>query len=259
MMPTRQTFSKRYSLTVLGVVGLVGLLASLGCSLGGLVVQVPTPTLTPFKTPKPTFTHTPPATATFTPSPTLTPSATPVPTGTPTATPTTDPEAAEAETNAPEPVEAAQQSEPPPPAEPTATPAPAEPEATPTPAFPFNVVYSIHDTGSPGETRITGWVRIDYEPGKFKTLSGFQMKITAPDGTVHLSEPSGDGFSDSTVAGTGDNHWMNTKAEVRPYTPGTYKVILVEGETQVSPEIEFNLSADPLQYIHFDFFKQGES
>ena len=82
------------------------------------------------------------------------------------------------------------------------------------------------------------------------------MKTVAPDGNVHLSELSGSGPGDSTVPGTGDNHWMNTKLELRPYTPGTYKLFLVEGDTQVSPEIEFNLSADPLQYIHFDFFKQ---
>ncbi len=82
------------------------------------------------------------------------------------------------------------------------------------------------------------------------------MKVQAPDGQTYLSELSGEGTADSTVIGTGDNHPMNTKLEIRPYTPGTYKVHLEEGGVQVSQEIELNLSADPLQYVHFDFFKQ---
>ena len=49
---------------------------------------------------------------------------------------------------------------------------------------------------------------------------------------------------------------MNTKLEFTPYTPGTYKIMLVEGETQVSSEFEINISAEPMQYVHFDFFKQ---
>jgi hypothetical protein len=51
---------------------------------------------------------------------------------------------------------------------------------------------------------------------------------------------------------------MNTKLEIRPYTPGVYKIMLVEGGLQVSPEIELTLSADPLQYVHIDFFKQEQ-
>jgi hypothetical protein len=117
-------------------------------------------------------------------------------------------------------------------------------------------VYYQHDTGSPGETRLTGWIRVDYEPGKFKSLANFQMKVLAPNGQEYLSEVSGPGAADSTAPGTGDNHYMNTKLEIRPYTPGTYKVILVEGGVQVSPEIELAVSAAPLQYVHFDFFKQ---
>jgi hypothetical protein len=130
-----------------------------------------------------------------------------------------------------------------------------EPTATPTPAFPFQVVFYKHDTGSPGETRMTAWIRIDYGPGEFKTLSGFHLKAVAPDGNVYASELSGPGTGDSTVMGTGDNHRMNTKLEFQPYTPGVYKVYLEEAGTQVSPEVEFELSADPRQYIHFDFFK----
>jgi hypothetical protein len=49
---------------------------------------------------------------------------------------------------------------------------------------------------------------------------------------------------------------MNTKLEFVPYTAGLYKIMLIEGEIQVSPEIEINLSANPLQYAHFDFYKQ---
>jgi hypothetical protein len=225
---------------------MVGLALSLSCSAGALIVQAPPPTPTHFKTPRPTYTFTPPPTATFTPTPTSTPTPTLTPTQTPTPSPTNTP--AEGD-SAP----AAQA--PPPPAQPTATPTPAEPTATPTPAYPFQVVYFVHDTGSPGETRMTGWIRVDSGPGLFKTQSGFQIKALAPDGNTYLSEVSGPGFTDSTVKGTGDNHNMNTKLEFAPYTPGVYKVYLVEGGVQVSPEVELNLSADPRQYVHFDFFK----
>lgn len=223
---------------------LLSLIVGLGCSAGALLVQIPTPTPTPYKTPKPTFTHTPIRTATFTPSPTPTETATPTPTETVTPTPTEVASPAQAAAQAP--------SEP---AEPVATPTPEEPTATPTPAFPFNVVYYQHDTGSPGETRMTGWIRVDHGPGLFKTLAGYQMKAIAEDGTEYLSEVSGAGAGDSTVAGTGDNHRMNTKLEFRPYTPGTYRIFLVEGGVQVSPETKVTLTADPLQYVHFEFFK----
>jgi hypothetical protein len=232
------------------VFGLVGLALSLGCSVGALVMQVETPTPTPPKTLEPTFTLTPYRTPTFTPSPIPTDTPTLIPTPTQTPSPTSTPENQEA---ADQPAE--QAAPPPAPVEPTATPPPAEPAATPTPAFPFNVVYYQHDTGSPGETRITGWIRLDSAPGMFKTLSNFQIKVLAPDGNSYLSELSGPGTADSTMAGTGDNHRMNTKLEIKPYTPGVYKVQLVEGGLQVSPEIEITLSAEPLQYVHFDFFK----
>jgi len=224
------------------------ILFSMSCSVGKLLVQVPTPTVPPRKTIQPTFTFTPPATATYTPTPTPTVTSTPTPTDTPTPTPTETPAEEQPRQEAPPP--------PPPPSEPTATPTPEEPTATPTPAFPFKVVYFQHDTGSPGETRMTGWVRVDYGPGRFKSLANFQMNVVAPDGQEYLSEMSGPGATDSTVPGTGDNHLMNTKFEIRPYTPGPYKVYLVEGGVQVSPEIEINLSANPLQYTHFDFFKE---
>jgi hypothetical protein len=220
---------------------------SMGCSIGALIVQVPTPTPLPHKTPKPTYTLTPYYTPTNTPTNTPTATPTPTPTETPTPTPTEPPPEEEAAAEVPaEPVA------------PPATPTPEEPTATPTPAFPFNVVYFQHDTGSAGETRFTGWIRVDYGPGKFKSLSNFQMKVLAPNGVEYLSEISGPGATDSTVPGTGDNHLMNTKLEIRPYTPGTYKVFLVEGGVQASQEIELAVNAEPRQYIHFDFFKQEE-
>jgi len=241
--------NRKFTLTTLVMLGLVGLILSLGCSVGALAVAQPTPTATPRKTPQPTFTFTPPATPTRTPTPTFTPSATPTETPVPTETPIPPEEAAKEEATVPPP--------PPPPAEPTETPMPAEPTATPTPEFPFQVNHFVYNTGSPGQTRMTGWVRVDYDtPGYFKTLSGFQLKALAPDGNTYLSDVSGSGFGDSTVKGTGDNHNMNTKLEFVPYLAGLYKVMLVEGDTQVSPEIEINLSPDPMQYVHFDFFKQ---
>jgi hypothetical protein len=116
------------------------------------------------------------------------------------------------------------------------------------------VVYYIHDTGAPDFTRMTMWVREDYGPGFYDTQAGYQMKVVAPDGSIHLSEISGPGFGDSTVKGAGDNHNMNSKLEFAPYVPGRYIISLVEGGAQVSPEIEITLNAEPQQYVHFDFF-----
>jgi hypothetical protein len=232
---------------------LAGLVVSLGCSIGALVVQVPTPTVPARKTPMPTFTLTPYYTPTNTPTSTPTETPSPTPTDTPTPTPTEPPAEEEEAVSAVEPPPAAAE-----PVQPPPTPTPEEPTATPTPAFPFNVDYFQHDTGSPGETRLTGWIRADYGPGRFKSLANYQMKVIAPDGGEYLSEMSGPGAADSTVPGTGDNHLMNTKLEIRPYTPGVYKIMLVEGGLQVSPEIELTLSADPLQYVHLDFFKQEQ-
>lgn len=248
-MPSKLIKPTRRTTSLVAIFGLVGLSLSLGCSVGALVVQVGTPTPTPPKTPQATFTITPIRTATFTPSPTWTATNTPLPTPTFTPSPTPVPQ----DTAQVKPVQEAPA--PPPPAEPMVTPAPAEPAASPTSAFPFDVVFYQHDTGSPGETRITGWIRQDSGPGQYKTLSNFQIKAIAPDGNVYLSEPSGTGTADSTVAGTGDNHRMNTKLEIRPYTAGVYKIQLVEGGVPVSAEIEINMATEPRQYIHFDFFK----
>lgn len=242
---TRCQFNKNYY-RMFGLL-LVGLAVSLGCSAGKLLVQVPTPTPTIFKTPRPTYTFTPNWTSTFTPSPTPTATLTPTPTGTPTSTPTEAP--TEPPARQPQPAQPAA-----PPAEPPATPTPEEPTATPTPEYPFKVDYYIHDTGAPDFTRMTLWVRSDSGPGFFRTLSGYQMKAVAPNGTVYMSDVGGPGFGDSTVKGAGDNHNMNAKLEFAPYVPGTYKITLMEGGVQVSPEIEINLSPDPQQYVHFDFY-----
>lgn len=236
---------------IMAVVWWAFLMVSLGCSIGALIVQAPTPTPTPRKTLQPTFTHTPNWTATFTPSPTFTPSATPTETSTPTPTPEAEAGAEAAPVVDDPPPAAPAQPAPPPP---TDTPAPT---ATPRPNYPFSVVFYTHDTGSPGENRLTGWIREDISPGVFRTLPGYQIQVTAPDGQVYLSEVSGDGYADSTMAGTGDNHWMNTKLEITPYTPGTYKVMLVDGGVQVSQASEVVYGSDPLQYIHFDYFRQA--
>lgn len=238
-----------YKRLYLAALAAAAIAVSLGCSAGKLLVQNPTPTPTRYKTPRPTYTFTPDYTATFTPSPTYTNTPTPTSTFTPTPTATPTPEEKKA---APPPAEAAAPPPPPPPAE---TPTPAEPTATPTPEFPYQAVYFIHDTGSPGETRITAWIRVDKGPGIFKTQAGYQVKVLAPDGKTYLSEVSGPGAADSTMAGTGDNHKMNTKVEIRPYSPGDYTVYLEEGGVQVSPEVKFSLSANPMQYIHLDFFR----
>lgn len=232
-----------------GIVG-ISLALNLGCSLGALIVQAPTPTPTRNRIPQATYTFTPDWTVTFTPS--ATPTATPTPTETPTPT-STPTEIPEEEVAAAPPPPAAQ----PPPPPPEEVPPTEEPIVTPEPAFPFQVNYFIHDTGSPGETRMTAWVRRDFRPGIFKTLDGFQMQALAPDGNIYMSEISGAGAGDSTVKGTGDNHNMNTKLEFRPYTPGVYIITLVNGGVQVSPELEITLSADPMQYAHFDFFEQA--
>jgi hypothetical protein len=224
------------------------LFVGLGCSAGRLLVRVATPTPTLIKTPRATYTFTPERTATFTPSPTST--VTPTPTPTPTATPTPEAQAEEAEEAAENPAPPAVEAAP---VVPTNTPPPEEPTPTPEPDYPFNIVYFVHDTGSQDHTRLTMWVREDFAPGFYNTLDGYQMKAVGPDGSTHLSEVSGAGAGDSTVKGTGDNHNMNAKLEFAPYTPGTYAISLVEGGVQVSPEIEIALSAEPQQYIHFDF------
>ncbi len=243
-------FDRIFALLLLGC-----FLLNIGCSIGSMLVQVPPATPTSMRTRRPTYTPSPVWTLTFTPSSTPTPTKTftPTPTPTRTSTPTVTPTPVPTDTPKPEPAE---ESAPPQPAQPVSTPTPSAPTATATPAFPFMGIAAIHNTGSPSEVRFTGWIRVDYQPGKFKTLADFQMKVLAPDGKTYFSERSGSGSTDSTVAGTGDNHRMNTKLEIRPYLPGKYQVWLVQGETQVSAIIDITLSTSPLQYVHIDFSKK---
>ena len=229
------------------------LVGSLGCSVGRLLVRVPTPTPEPTMTPRPTFTFTPYYTPTSPPTATIT--FTPIPpTETPTAAPTHTPEQATAEPESPTatPQPPANTPAPQPPAD---TPTPEQPTATPTPEFPFTIAPYIHDTGSAVETRVTAHVvkEIDFSTGSFETLTGYQVVIVDPLGQEHQSNMSG-GRNHSTGEGLGDDHWFNTEVKVAPYTPGTYRVRLMKDGVQQSPESEFTLAATPFQYIHLDAF-----
>jgi hypothetical protein len=181
---------------------LAGLLLSLACSAGRLLVQAGTATPTPLKTPRPTYTYTPLPTATFPPTP---------------------------------------------------TPSPEAPTATPAPDYPFGVTYSLHDAEASEETRLTAWIKQDTGPGLFSTLAGFQVVVIAPDGNSHLSELSGSEVESSMGENTGEGHNMNTQITFSPYTPGPYRIHLVEGGVQVSPEVQLTLPESPAQYVHFEF------
>jgi hypothetical protein len=232
---------------------MMALVGIMGCSVGRLLVRVPTPTAEPTKTPRPTFTFTPNWTPTPTPTPTFT--LTPVPptdTPTPEATPTLEEATAEAElpTDTPPPPP----TNTPVPQPPPNTPTPEPPTATPTPQYPFTITPYIHDSGLALETRVTAHVvkEQDFSTGAYESLVGYQVVLIDPIGGEHLSNMSG-GKNHSTGAGLGDDHWFNTEVKVAPYTPGTYRVWLVKDGVQQSPEFEFTLSASP-QYIHLDIF-----
>ncbi len=236
-----------------GLLLVIMLLGSFGCSVGRLLVKAPTPTVEPTKTPRPTFTFTPYLTPT--PLPTATFTSTPIPpTETLTPTPTQTPEPATAEPEAPT-------ATPPPPPNtpvprpPTDTPTPELPTATPTPEYPFTIIPFIHDTGSALETRVTAHVvkEIDFSTGSYDTLTGYQVVLLDPLGQEHQSGPSG-GRNHSTGEGLGDDHWFNTEVKVAPYTAGTYRAWLVKDGVQQSSEVEFTLTAAPFQYVHLDMF-----
>jgi hypothetical protein len=238
-----------------GLLLLVVLAGSLGCSVGRLLVKVPTPTPEPTKTPRPTFTFTPYLTPTPLPTPTIT--LTPNPsTDTPTPTPTQTPEPATVEvatpTVTPPPPPPSNTPVPPPPAD---TPTPEPPTATATPEYAFTVTPYIHDTGSAVETRVTAHVvkEIDFSTGSYDTLTGYQVVLVDPLGQEHLSNLSG-GRNHSTGEGLGDDHWFNTEVKVSPYTAGTYRAWLVKDGVRQSAEAEFTLSASPSQYVHLDIF-----
>jgi hypothetical protein len=194
------------------------------------------PTSTPPRAPTATNTRVP----TWTPSPTRTPTATRVPTDTPVPTPTDTPP-------------------PPPPAPGSAAPLPASvpPPATPSPShgFPYDVMLEHFDTGTPRLTRITGmvWQVIDINMAIYDGEPGYQMRVVDTNGRVHLSEVSGIGGTSSTCSDCGDSQRMNMKVEIPPYVPGAYRVSLVRGEEQTSPEVEFTLAPYPAQYVHVHF------
>lgn len=186
------------------------------------------------RSPTPTNTLVP----TWTPSPTYTPSATPIPTDTRVPTPSNTP--------VPPPTS---------PAPATATPSPAPPTPTPGPAYPFEAALSVFDTGTPQMTRVTGmvWKIIDVNVALYDAEAGYQMRLVGPGGVVYMSDVSGTGGTDSTCPGCGDNQRMNMKIEVPPYMPGAYRVTLVKGDQQMSPELGFTLAASPQQYVHVSF------
>jgi hypothetical protein len=236
------------------LLAVVLLVSGLACSLGTLLVRVPTPTRQPTKTPRPTFTFTPNWTPTR--MPTATDTLTPLP---PTATPIPPPTAKPAK-----PAKAAATPDTPVPGDtPTRRPAKpkptAEPTATPTPQYSFTVTPYTFNTGSAVETRVTGYVIevFDASTGQFQDLSGYQFVLVDPQGSQHLSNMSG-GRNHTTGEGLGDDRWFNTEAKISPYTSGHYRAWLVKDGVQQSPAIEFDLASQPNQYVHLDFFRQHQ-
>lgn len=234
------------------IIAILLLAMGLGCSAGTLLVKAPLPTATPTKTPRPIFTPTliPTETSTVTP----TPSPTPIPTETPTLPPTDTPVPQEQPqqpapeaippTNTPKPAAPAAPAAP---APPTATPAPTN---TPVPSFACQAESFIHPTGSAGQTRFTALVwKGDKSTGFGAGQPGYVLKVVGPTGEF-TSEVSGPGQTDSTAPGTGDNHYMNMKVEIPPYTPGVYKVAIYKDGQQFSSTVEFNYTASPMQYGH---------
>ncbi len=247
-------------LSLLLVVTLVG---SLGCSVGRLLVRVPTPTPEPTKTPRPTFTFTPNWTPTPPPTPTATLRAEPQDEAPPTDTPTPGATEEAGETTA----EAAPPTDtpiPPPtntpvPQPPTDTPTPEPPTATPTPAFPFRVVNVLSHPIEPAKnlTYITGLVGIvlSENPPDYRFPGGYRMRVIDPAGQTHYSEVTGEGTpGHSRCPGCGDDHPANMKVEFTPYIAGTYKVALMQGDAQVSNEVEFQ--ADPAEHYFWIEFRQ---
>jgi hypothetical protein len=246
----RNLLTKRTLLPGLGLV--LMLAASLACSVGRLLVEVPTPTAQPTKTPRPTFTFTPDWTPTPLPTPTVT--LTPIqPSDTPTLEASATPEAvaveAEPPTNTPPPAPPTEAPPPPPPAD---TPTPEPPTATPAPAYPFVCQLITHPTGNPQFTYITGSVHkwVDQSQGNAAAQTGYVLVIVSPAGE-YTSTVSGPGTTDSRGPGLGDNHAMNMKVEFAPYTPGEYRGYLALDGQPASNEIQFTMLSDPQTYAHF--------
>lgn len=235
-----------------GLMLVVILVGSLGCSVGRLLVQMPTPTIEPTKTPRPTFTFTPYWTPTPLPTPTAT--LTPVPpTDTPTPEATQASEEATGETELPTDTPLPPPTNTPAPQIPTDTPTPEPPAATPTPAYPFACVVFTHPTGNQQFTYITGaaYKWIDKSAGNAQPQAGYVLVVTSPAGE-YRSEVSGPGSTDSRGQGLGDNHLMNMKVEFQPYVPGDYRIYLTRDGEQVSNEVQITLSSNPLTYAHIE-------
>jgi hypothetical protein len=113
----------------------------------------------------------------------------------------------------------------------------------------------MFDTGTPQMTRVTGmvWSVVNVNLALYEGQAGYQMHLTDPNGNEQVSDVSGRGGTDSTCSDCGDNQTMNMKIEKRPYVPGVYHVVLMQGDKQVAPEVEFTLAASPQQYVHINF------
>jgi hypothetical protein len=219
------------------------LLVSLGCSVGTLLVRVPTLTPRPTRTPRPTFTFTPNWTPTPSPSPTAT--ATPVP-------PTVTPTPAATQTPTPVPPTATRVrplTDTPAPAAPADTPTPVPPTAppaTPTPQYAFALRESAVENigGVALETRVTAWIIIvrNESTGAFDCGDSYQIALVDPLGKEHLSNLSG-GRNHTIGEGLGGDHWFNAEVKFSPYTPGPYKARIVKDGVQQSAEVEFTLPA----------------
>ncbi|OQY43411.1 MAG: hypothetical protein B6242_14700 [Anaerolineaceae bacterium 4572_78] len=235
------------------------LIIGLGCSLGSLLVQAPTPTPTPTKTPRPIFT------ATLFPTDTPLPTNTPLPTDTntpvievieePTAVPPTD---------TPIPTNTSPPQPPPQPQPPTNTPIPTNtplpidtplPTATPAPSYPFPANVITHLTGSQVEFRISGLVwKGDVSTGYGETMANLHMRVIIPTGAEELSNISAPSINQSTRGG--DNHTMNFEYKHSPYLPGKYTVHLMRDSEQIAPTVEIIAQeGPPFTYAHIDFVR----
>jgi hypothetical protein len=112
----------------------------------------------------------------------------------------------------------------------------------------------VFNTGGALETRVTALVIevFDASVGYYKDLYDYQVKLIDPMGGEHMSNMSG-GKNHTTGPGLGDDRWFNCEVKFSPYTPGHYKAWLVKDGVQLSPVVEFDMSASPTQYVHIDF------
>jgi hypothetical protein len=107
-------------------------------------------------------------------------------------------------------------------------------------------------------TYITGLVAIvrSENPPDYLFPGGYRMRVTDPAGQVHYSEVTGEGSpGHSRCPGCGDDHPANMKVEFTPYIAGAYKVALLQGDTQVSSEVE--IQAEPLEHYYWIEFRKN--